>query len=67
MMTLREMLDHLGLNADHPGEVLKSDLELTIGRVDPRKRDHRVHGIELHTEFADTATQGTTEELERQE
>lgn len=51
-----KMLDHLGLNADHSGEVLKSDLELTIGSMDPWKRDLRVLGIVLHSQFTDTAT-----------
>lgn len=64
----QKVLGHLGLNADHSGEVLQSVLELMISSMDPWKRCH-CFGFcftELQSQFIDTTIQRTTQELEKQ-
>lgn len=65
MMILQEVLGHLGLNADHSGEVLQSVLELMIGSMDPWKRWCFVAGIELQSQLINATVQGATQQLER--
>lgn len=65
MMILQQMLGHLGLNANHSGEVLKTVLELMISSMDPWKRCHCIRTIELQTQLIDATVQGTTQELQK--
>lgn len=53
MMILQEVLGHLGLNADHSGEVLQSVLELMISSMNPGKRCRCISGIELQSQLID--------------
>lgn len=64
MRILQEVLGHPGLNADHSGEVLQSVFELVISSMDPWKRYHCIHGVEVQSQLIDTTIQGTTQELE---
>lgn len=65
MMVANEVLGHLGLNADHSGEVLQPVLELVIRSMDPWKRQCCIRCIELQSQLTDATVQGTTQELER--
>lgn len=66
MVIPQEVLGHLGLNADHSGEVLQPVLVLMISSMDPWKRRCCIHGIEPQSQLIDATVQGTTQELEKQ-
>lgn len=66
MMILQEVLGDLGLDADHPREVLQSVLELVISSVDPCKRCRRIRSTEVQSQLIDATIQSTREELAKQ-